>query len=171
MLQPFAHPVACCFVLLGLAAQSMKPSNFWVNKSQHFFFVQWSSKHRATMLDPFAQLFQHCWGHTRALHMVYKDLWAVSFPWCTAGPNIVESCCIRLHSTGNTDAATPNIVGPTMLGVVVSVCTPLATRMQQLLTLLAQQCWELLSSFARSLRRTLMLVTFGTLKKKLLREK
>ena len=26
------------------------------------------------MLDPFAQLFQHCWGHTRALHMVSKVL-------------------------------------------------------------------------------------------------
>ena len=36
-LQPFAHPVACCFALLGFAAQSMKRSNFWVNNSQHFF--------------------------------------------------------------------------------------------------------------------------------------
>ena len=27
-LQPFAHPVACCFALLGFAAQSMKRSNF-----------------------------------------------------------------------------------------------------------------------------------------------
>ena len=58
-LQPFAHPVACCFALSGFAAQSMKRSNFWVNNSQHFF-VQWSSKHRSTLLDPFAELFQHC---------------------------------------------------------------------------------------------------------------
>ena len=36
-LQPFAHPVACCFMLLGFAVQSMKRSNFWVNNSQHFF--------------------------------------------------------------------------------------------------------------------------------------
>ena len=40
---------------------------------------------------------------------------------------------------------------PTLLGVVASVCTPLPTRTQQLPTLLAQQCWELLRPFARSL--------------------
>ena len=34
----------------------------------------------------FAQLFEHCWGHARSLRMVYKDLWAVSFPRRTAGP-------------------------------------------------------------------------------------
>ena len=39
-----------------------------------------------------------------------------------------------------------------MLGVVVSVCTPLPTSTQQLLTLLAQQCWELLRPFPSSLR-------------------
>ena len=86
-------------------------------------FVLWSRKRSATMLDPFAQLFQHCWGRTRSLRMVYKDLWVVSFPRCTTGPNIVESCCIRLHTTANTHATTPNIVGATMLGVVASVCT------------------------------------------------
>ena len=75
------------------------------------------------MLDPFAQLFQHCWGHARSLRVVYKDLWVVSFPRCTAGPNIVGSCCIRLHTTANMNATTANIVAPTMLGVVASVCT------------------------------------------------
>ena len=57
------------------------------------------------MLDPFAQLFQHYWGHARSLRMVYKDLWIVSFPRCTAGPNIVGSYCIRLHTTANNTAA------------------------------------------------------------------
>ena len=80
--------------------------------------------------------------------MVYKDLWVVSFPRCTAGPNIAGSCCIRLHTTANTHATTLNIVGATMLGVVVSVCTPLPTSTQQLPPLLAQQCWELLRPFA-----------------------
>ena len=50
------------------------------------------------MLDPFVQLFQHCWGHARLLRMVDKDLWAVSFPRCTTGPNVVGSCCVRLHA-------------------------------------------------------------------------
>ena len=40
---------------------------------------------------------------------------------------------------------------PTLLGVVASVCTPLPKCTQQLPTLLAQQCWELLRPFARSL--------------------
>ena len=67
-------------------------------------FVPWSPKRGATMLDTFAQLFQHCWGHARSLRMVYKDLWVVSFPRCNVGPNIV---------------------GATMLGVVASVCMQL----------------------------------------------
>ena len=45
----------------------------------------------------------NCWGHARRLHMVFKVLWVVSFPRCTAGPNIVGSCCIRVQSTGNTE--------------------------------------------------------------------
>ena len=64
-----------------------------------------------------------CWGHARSLRMVYKDLWVVSFPRCTAGPNIVGSCCIRLQTAANRHATTPNIVGVTMLGVVASTCT------------------------------------------------
>ena len=52
-----------------------------------------------------------------------KALWAVFFPGCTAGPRLVESCCIRLHTTANTHATTPNIFGATMLGVVAPVCT------------------------------------------------
>ena len=77
--------------------------------------------------------------------MVYKDLWVVSYPWRTAGPNIVGSCCIRLQTTANTHATTPNSAtmlggccirlqttanthattpnSATMLGVVASVCT------------------------------------------------
>ena len=45
----------------------------------------------------------NCWGHARRLHMVFKVLWVVSFPQCTAGTNIVGSCYIRVHSTGNTE--------------------------------------------------------------------
>lgn len=41
---------------------------------------------------------------------------------------------------------------PNLLGVVESVCTRLPICTQQLPTLSAQQCWELLRPFARSLR-------------------
>ena len=34
-------------------------------------------------------------------------------------------CCIRLHTTANTNATTPDIVGPAKLGLVASVCTKL----------------------------------------------
>ena len=108
--------VACCCAKFE-TGQTFQPT------TPNISFVPWSPKRRATMLDPFAQLFQPCWGHTCSLRMVYKDLWVVSFPQCTVGPNIVESCCIHLHTTANMDATTPNIVGATMLGVVASVCT------------------------------------------------
>ena len=70
-------------------------------------FVPWSPTRSATMLESFAELFRHCWGHARALHVVSKVLWVVSFPWCTAGLNIVGSCCNRTHTTANTNATTP----------------------------------------------------------------
>ena len=58
-----------------------------------------------------------------------KVLWVVSFPRCTAAPNInAGSSCIRLHTqrtTANTEATTPNVVGPTMLGVLAPVCSNL----------------------------------------------
>ena len=73
------------------------------------------------MLDPFAQLLQLCWGHARALHMVCleftKSYRYVSFPRCTAGPNIVWSCCIRLHTTAKTDTTIPNSVASVFTGL------------------------------------------------------
>ena len=108
--------VACCCVKFE-TGQTFQPI------TPNISFVPWLPRRSARMLNPFVQLFQHCWGHARSLRMVYKDLWVVSFPRCTAGPNIVGSCCIRLHTTANTHAITPNIVGAKMLGVVVSVRT------------------------------------------------
>ena len=122
MLRP---SVPCCMLLDVVACwfskfetgQTFQPTTLNIS------FVPWSPKRSAIMLNPFAQLFQHCWGHVHSLRMDYKDFWVVSFPRCTAGPNIVGSCCIRLHTTAKTRAPTPNIVGATMLGVVASVCT------------------------------------------------
>ena len=108
--------VTCCCAKFE-TGQTFQPT------TPNISVVPWSPKRSATTLDPFAQLFQHCWGRARSLRMVYKDLWVVSFPRCTAGPNIVGSCCIRLHTIANTHATTPNIAGATMLEVVASVCT------------------------------------------------
>ena len=81
------------------------------------------------MLDPFVQLFQHCWVRAGALHLVSKVLWVLSFPRCTAGSFTVGSCCIRLYA--------------------------LPTRTQQLPALLAQHYWDLLYPFARSFTPTM----------------
>ena len=124
MLRPFAHLVARCWMLLRVAAQSLKRFKLFSQQLPTFpLFRDRRTKHSATMLDSFAQLFQHCWGHARSKCMVYKDFWVVSFPRCTAGPNINGSCCIRLHTTANTHTTTSNIAAPTMLGVVPSVRT------------------------------------------------
>ena len=108
MLRLFAHSVACCCAKFE-TGQTFQPT------TPNISFVLWSPK-CVTMLDLFAQLLQHCWGHARALHMVCKVLWVVSFPRCTAVPNIVGSCCIRLHTTAKTYTTTFNIVGATMFG-------------------------------------------------------
>ena len=82
--------------------------------------------------------------------------------------NVAQQCWIRLHSSSNIVGAThahyawftktyglyPShdaLQVPTLLVVVAYVCIPLPTRTQQLPTFLAQQCWELLRPFARSL--------------------
>ena len=91
MLRQFAHPVVCCCTKFE-TGQTFQPT------TPNISFVQWLPKRTATMLDSFAQLFQHCWSHAHSLCMVYKDLWVVSFPWCTVGPNNVGSCCVRLHA-------------------------------------------------------------------------
>ena len=117
----------CCMLLdvVARCCAKFETGQTFQPTTPNISFVPWSAKRSATMLDPFAQLFQHCWGHVRSLRMDYKDLWVVFFPRCTEGPKLVGNCCIRLHTTANTHATIP--------------------------TLLAQQCWELLHLFARSL--------------------
>ena len=114
-------PVACCWMLLRVIAQSLKP------------------------VKPFSQQLP--------TFLLFCDR-----------RSFAQQCWIHLHSSSNIVGAKhahytwfPKIYGlypshdalqvPTLLGVVASVCTPLPTRMQQLPTLLAQQCWELMRPF------------------------
>ena len=115
----------CCMLLdvVACCCAKFETGQTFQLTTPNISFVPWWLKRSATMLDPFAQLFQHCWGHARSLRMDYKDLWVVFFPRCTAGLKLVGSCCIRLHTTGNTYATTSNIVGAAMLEVVAPVCT------------------------------------------------
>ena len=98
--------VACC-MLFDIVAQSLKPVKLFSQQLATFLLFR---VHLGVA--------QQCWAHARSLRIVYKDLRVVSFPRFTAGPNIFGSCCIRLHTTANTHATTPNIVG-----VVVSAST------------------------------------------------
>ena len=91
------HVASVCTLCCMLLRKVWNRSNFQPT-TPNISFVPWSPKRSATMLDPFAQLFQHCWGHARSLRMAYKDLWVVSFLRCVVGPNIVGSYCIRLHA-------------------------------------------------------------------------
>ena len=93
-----------CCMLLDVVAQSLKPVKLFSQQLPTFLLFH----------DP----------NARSLRMDYKDfIWVVFFLQCTAGPKLVGSCCIHLHTTTNTRATTPNIVGATVLGVVVPVCT------------------------------------------------
>ena len=115
MLGPFLHPVACC---------CWNRSNFKApcERTQNCNCLPKAPNIVGCyMLGPFAQLLQHCWGHARALHMVCleftKSYRYVSFPRCPAGPNIVWSCRIRLHTTAKTDTTIPNSVASVFTGL------------------------------------------------------
>ena len=85
--------------------------------------------------------------YANAAHQSYQKLRANgrnNSQYCCA--NNVGSCWVRVGSSVQTDATTPNIVAPTMLGVVGCVLAVVCKRMQQLPTLLRQQCWELLGA-------------------------
>ena len=118
MLHPFAHPLTCCWLLLRVVTQSLKPVKLFSQQLPTFLLF----RDRRSVA-------QQCWFRLHSSsnivgpRMVYKDLWVVSFPQCTAGPYIAGSYWIHLQTTANTHATTPNIVVPTMLGVVASVCT------------------------------------------------
>ena len=85
--------------------QTCWPTNFWANNSQHFFFCVCDRRSVAQQCWIRLQTSSNinCWGHARRLHMDFKVLWVVSFQQCIAGPNIVGSCYIRVHSTANTE--------------------------------------------------------------------
>ena len=88
MLRPFAYPVACCRMLLRVVAQSLKLVKLFSQQLPTFLLFR---DRRSVAQQRWIRLhsgFQHCWGRAGSLRIVYKDLWVVSLPRCTAGPNI-----------------------------------------------------------------------------------
>ena len=106
MLRPFALPccmlsyvVACCCAKFE-TGQTLQPT------TPNISFVPWSPKRSATTWIRLHSGFQHCWGRAGSLRIVYKDLWVVSLPRCTAGPNIEPPELVtnlpRVSELGNT---------------------------------------------------------------------
>ena len=126
MLCQFAHPVACCWMLLHVVAQSLKPVKLFSQQLPTFLLF----RDRRSVA-------QQCWIRLHSSSNIVGATYA-HYAWLTKTSGLYPSQDV--------------LQVPTMLGVVASVCTPLPTRTQQLPTLLAQQCWELLHLFfARSL--------------------
>ena len=126
MLRPFAHLVACCWMLLRVVAQSLKPVKLFSQQLPTFLLFR-----------DRRSLAQQCWIRLHSSSNIVGATHA-HYAWFTKTYGLYPS-----HDA---------LQVPTLLGVVASVCTPLPTCTQQLPTLLTKQCWELLRPFARSLR-------------------
>ena len=144
MLRPFGHPVACCCVSLGVVTQSLKPVKFFSQQLPTFLTFRFRRTVAQQCWIRLPSSFRHCWDHAGALHMpwssksygLYPSHHALQVPTLlgvvasvctplqtrtqqlpTLLPNNVGNFRMRLQTTANTDASTPNIVGPTMLRV------------------------------------------------------
>ena len=126
MLRLFAHPVACCWMLLRVVAQSLKPVKLFSQQLPTFLLF----RDRRSVA-------QQCWIHLHSSSNIVGATHA-HYAWFTKTYGLYP-----FHDA---------LQVPTLLGVVASVRRPLPIRTQQLPTLLVQQCWELLRLFARSLR-------------------
>ena len=124
MLRPFAHPVACCWMLLGVVAQSLKPVKLFSQQLSTFL-----------LFCDRRSVAQQCWIRMHGSSNI-------------VGCNALYALITKTYGLYSSHDA---LQVPNLLRVVASVCTALPTRTQQLPTLLAQQCWELLRPFARSL--------------------
>ena len=111
-----------CSMLLRDIAQSLEPVKLLTQQLPTFLLFR-----------DFRSVALQCWirlhsssnivggGHARSLRSASKVSWVVSFPRCTAGLNIVGSCCIRLYTTANTDATTSINVGSCCVGLHVAL--------------------------------------------------
>ena len=85
----------CCMLLcvVGSCCAKSETGQTFGPTTPNISFVPWSTKRSAKMLKYRGHIFP-----TMNCRCV----------------NIDRSCCVRLHTTANTDTTTPNIVGPTI---------------------------------------------------------
>ena len=125
MSRPFAHPVACCWMLLRVVAQRLKPVKLFSQKLPTFLSFR-----------DCRSVAQQCRIRLHSSSNIAGATHA-HYAWFT-----------KTYGLYSSHDATQVL---NLLGVVASLCTPLPTHTQQLPTLLTQQCWELLGPFACSL--------------------
>ena len=119
MLHVMAVCTPCC-MLLGVVEQSLqpvKPLNQQLPTFLPFRHRRSVAQQRWIRLHFLVNCTSNIAGATHA-HYVSQ---VVTLPHCTADPNIVGSCCTRLQTTANTDATTPNIIGPTLFDFLISL--------------------------------------------------
>ena len=108
-----SHPVACCYVWLGVVVQSLKPIKLFSQQLPTFLLF----RDRRSVA-------QQCWIRLHSSSNIVGATHAY-YTWSPKSYGLYPS-----HDA---------LQEPTLLGVVASVYTPLSTRTQQLPTLLAQQ--------------------------------
>ena len=118
MLRPFAHPVACCWMLLRVVAQSLKPVKLFSQQLSTFLLFGdcqsvtqqcWIRLHSSSNIVGVTHAHYAWFTKTYGLYpshdalQVQKLLREVASAYTTANtlattPNIVGSCCVRLHA-------------------------------------------------------------------------
>ena len=109
-LHPFAHPVACCWILLHVVMQSLKPVKLFSPQLPTFL-----------LFGDRRSIAQQCQIRLHSSSNIVGATHA-HYAWITKTYGLYSS-----HDA---------LQVPNLLGVVASVCTPLPTCMQQLPTLL-----------------------------------
>ena len=110
MLRPFAHPVACCWILLRVVAQNLKPVQLF--SQQLLTFLLFRDRRSVA---------QQCWIRLHTSSNIVGATHA-HYTWITKTYELYSS-----HDA---------LQVPNLLGVVASLCTLLPTCTQQLPTLL-----------------------------------
>ena len=123
MLRPFAHPVACCWMLLRVVAQSLKPVNLFTQQLPTFLLFRdrrsvaqrcWIRLHSSSNIVGPRTLITH--GLQRLMGCIFPTMhcrsqhcWELLHPFahhCQHARNNsqhyrrnnVGSCCVRLHT-------------------------------------------------------------------------
>ena len=123
MLRPFAHPVACCWMLLRVVVQSLKPVKLFSQQLPTFLLFRdrrsvaqhcWIRLHSSSNIVGATTLITHCLQRLMGcilptMHCRSQHCWELLHPFAHhcqhvrnnsqhCWRNNVGSCCVRLHA-------------------------------------------------------------------------